>query len=941
MSIYSNIDLETFQWVRKEVEHTLEGANSELEEFERTRDKSKLYRLGNHLHQVLGSLQMLELKSLSSLVLESERLVEDFVADKSDQEHSVSEQTFSDLIDRSFTALRTTFDRIESGLPENPVDVVELINKMRAERGLEDIDISSLFSPMIDVFPEVNSSKALKDKIYIKRAHALRIYFESFLLQWLRDEDDTALDKLALVIDKMLQMSTFGSVARLWWVASAYLDYIKHNDVKNTVVHGRVLRQLDDRFRDLETKGESGLVRDPGEELIRLMLFYVGVGEKRTERMDELVDAFKLQEYFPSLQLQESININLLEENLEKVNADSELPLTLVRRLVTSYFESEEKSTDMLREIEDQLTATEKGLAQADVGIVSDVVTQATSLIKSMRRGTVSSDDDTGFHLASALMFVENSITNYDEIDHHWYQNGQLKLHALEALVNQQDLTTEMDGTHLTGGERKALLDVVGNEVEENLKDIEGKLESFSKDPKATGLLEGIDAKIRQIRGALQVLGEQKVGLLLKMAEDQFVALANGESEAKPDLIEALAISVGTMEAYVQGLQSGRSGMDDLLDRSITDLEVAIGKTVSRADVEDLLDSASDSLFSWLSNQSDFELFTELKSSLRDLTILAKKTNLKDVSHLVNEQDRLVDVISQEPAFLTDNITANLQNNMASIALQIITLYGTDETLEEIAVDQELAYKKSKIDDSDDQDATRFHDEMDVDELDEELARNIQKEEDEPLNATEIGKQHAEDNRDAPIVDEAILEVFLEESREVLDESKIQLAACRSDFSDRNAVRELRRAFHTLKGSSRMVGLASVGEVAWFSESLFNYVLDTEKPLTPEMLDFADSALEEFESQLSNRYAKQHLIDIASWGEKTEEVNQLSRQDETKGAPFDAPKLEDEVLEDEVLEDGVLEDEVLEDEAHEDEVLEDEVLAVSYTHLTLPTTPYV
>ena len=71
MSIYSNIDLETFQWVRKEVEHTLEGANSELEEFERTRDKSKLYRLGNHLHQVLGSLQMLELKSLSSLVLES------------------------------------------------------------------------------------------------------------------------------------------------------------------------------------------------------------------------------------------------------------------------------------------------------------------------------------------------------------------------------------------------------------------------------------------------------------------------------------------------------------------------------------------------------------------------------------------------------------------------------------------------------------------------------------------------------------------------------------------------------------------------------------------------------------------------------------------------------------------------------------------------------
>ena len=143
-------------------------------------------------------------------------------------------------------------------------------------------------------------------------------------------------------------------------------------------------------------------------------------------------------------------------------------------------------------------------------------------------------------------------------------------------------------------------------------------------------MLEGIEGKIRQIRGALQVLGEQKVGLLLKMAEEQFTALASGEAEPKPQLIEALATSVGTMEAYVQGLQTERGGMDVLLDRSITDLEVAVGKTVSRDDVENLLDRASDSLFSWLANQSDFELFTELKSSLRDLTILAKKTNLKD-----------------------------------------------------------------------------------------------------------------------------------------------------------------------------------------------------------------------------------------------------------------------------------------------------------------------
>ena len=469
MSIYSSIDLETFQWVRKEVERTLESAGLELKEFVATKDKSKLYGLGNNLHQVVGSLQMLELKSLSSLIMESERLVEEFVGDENEQANSVDEETFIDLLNSSFDSLTKTFERIESGLPENPVDVVELINNMRAERGLNNIEISTLFSPMIEVFPEVNASKALKDKVYIKRAKALRVYYQNFLLQWLRDKEDSALSKQSLVIDKMLQMSTFGSVARLWWVASAYVDYVKNNDSQNTMVHGRILRRLDDRFRDLEMKGESALVRDPGEELIKLMLFYIGVGEKRTERMDELVDAFKLQEYFPSLKLQDSSNLALLEQNLERLSDDSDLPLALVRRLVTTYFESDDKPTDSLREIEEQLAITEQGVGAAEVGIVNEVLSEAINLIKSMRRGLVASDDDTGFHLASALMFIENSINNHDEIDHHWYQNGQLKLRALTALNNQEDISEELDGTHLTGGERKALLDVVGSEVEENL----------------------------------------------------------------------------------------------------------------------------------------------------------------------------------------------------------------------------------------------------------------------------------------------------------------------------------------------------------------------------------------------------------------------------------------------------------------------------------------
>ncbi len=884
MSIYSNIDIETFKWVKGEVELTLDSASTELQNFISSDDKESLYDLSNHLHQVVGSLQMLEMRALSSLMMEGELLVEDFTS----VDNKIGKSSFVVLLDSAFSALKATFARIENGLPENPTDVVELINQIRSTRGLKGIEISSLFSPMIEVFPEVNSRKALKDKVYIERAKALRVYYQTFLLQWLRDGDDTAVDKLGMVIDKLFQMSTFGSVARLWWVASAYVDYVKHNDIGNKLVHSRIFRQIDDRFRELEQHGESALVRDPADELIKIMLFYTGVGEKRTERMDEIVDKFKLQEYFPALKFDEdAVDFDQLERNLGQLNDHGDLPLTLIRQLVTSYFETEQSDSSGLVDMLTQLEILEKATEKQDAGIIHEISAQATEVVRGIRRGLVQRDEDTGFHLASALMFVENSIHNPDDVDINWLQNGQLKRQALIALNNQEELTEAMDGSHLSGSERQALLNVVGNEVEENLKDIEAKLEEFGADSSKTEVLKGIDGKIRQVRGALQVLGEQKVGLLLKMAEEQFVALESGEVEASAELNEALAISIGTMEEYVKGLQTNRTGMDYLLDRSITDLEVAIGKTVSRDDVEDLLDVASDSLFSWLTNQSDLALFTNLKSSLRDLTILAKKTNLSEVEHLVKEQNRLVDVISQEPAFLTDNITNSLQNNMAVITEQIITLYGTEETAEEIQQDVDLAYKRSAIESDQDESSVRFHDDMDIAELGDDVVEEIEEAElaSGNISSTEIARLHAADQKDAPIVDVTIFEVFLEESVEVLGEANIQFQICKADTNDRSAIRELRRAFHTLKGSARMVGLEGVAEIAWLSESLFNYVLDTEKPLSSGTLRFARESLDEFQIQLDDRYANQHLIDTAEWGQKTEQIN--SGEDEVDQEQLD------------------------------------------------------
>ena len=56
----------------------------------------------------------------------------------------------------------------------------------------------------------------------------------------------------------------------------------------------------------------------------------------------------------------------------------------------------------------------------------------------------------------------------------------------------------------------------------------------------------------------------------------------------------------------------------------------------------------------------------------------------------------------------------------------------------------------------------------------------------------------------------------------------------------------MRRGFHTLKGSGRMVGLTELGEIAYAVEKVHNRLLEDELPVTPAVLGFIDVAQTSF-----------------------------------------------------------------------------------------------
>ena len=89
-------------------------------------------------------------------------------------------------------------------------------------------------------------------------------------------------------------------------------------------------------------------------------------------------------------------------------------------------------------------------------------------------------------------------------------------------------------------------------------------------------------------------------------------------------------------------------------------------------------------------------------------------------------------------------------------------------------------------------------------------------------------------------IDEEILEIFIEEAEEVLEEIQSQSIAWRDNPSDKEAVQTLRRAFHTLKGSGRLVGAGILGELGWGLEELFNKIIDGSMPRNNHVLQLLD-----------------------------------------------------------------------------------------------------
>lgn len=95
---------------------------------------------------------------------------------------------------------------------------------------------------------------------------------------------------------------------------------------------------------------------------------------------------------------------------------------------------------------------------------------------------------------------------------------------------------------------------------------------------------------------------------------------------------------------------------------------------------------------------------------------------------------------------------------------------------------------------------------------------------------------------DAEHLDPELLELFIEEAKEEIATINRNLPQWVDHPEDLETLITVRRSFHTLKGSGRMVGAERIGEYCWSIENLLNRLINRTLARTPPMTEFIASA---------------------------------------------------------------------------------------------------
>ncbi|MEP7328855.1 MAG: Hpt domain-containing protein [Betaproteobacteria bacterium] len=386
---------------------------------------------------------------------------------------------------------------------------------------------------------------------------------------------------------------------------------------------------------------------------------------------------------------------------------------------------------------------------------------------------------------ATALLLAESAFENYSTLSADFPKQVDAMLARLDAARQGRPASgasAPMLDEMSKRAQERVLLAQVGREIQANLRHMEQLLDAFFRDHTKRAELATLAKDSSQIRGALQILGLTEAARLLALCEEQIATYADPDTVVNNEDLELLAESLSGLGFYVEAVEQQRPERDRLIAPLIAR---RLGEAPTPTTPEgDSVEAAVAELRAALPQLVSEVHRAPADAAARD-ALKRKLAGLRDDAELIGDPE----LVAQAEAVIAELEAGGMANLVAAV-----------EAIAETSAPAPA--------------------------ISEETQR---------LLAADAGG-----------LDRELLEIYLLEAAEVLDGVAEQQRTLAANPGDREALRTVRRGFHTLKGSGRMVGLTQLGDVAYEVEHILNRLIEEERPVTRAVQNMVASAESNF-----------------------------------------------------------------------------------------------
>lgn len=783
-------DIAPLSWVMTELREALTSAGNLLgESLKQDADAraTSLLQAKTYLHQAHGALQIVEVEGVAIVTETVEELIERMQDSKLDISPLVVEKITS-----AFYAVLRYLEDLLSGNPQQPVRLFPEYRELLELKGAERIHPADLFFPSLSVqekIPELALSATQRDINY----GAIRLRFEKLLLTVLTSKDAHAQRDAAQQMGKLIreieQEQTSSQTKAFWLVMRAFAESCTQADKRDE----RHIKQIWGRINLQIRRLVEGNTSVP-ERLLRDALFFIAQVKQPSSFVAQIRKAYQLDNHIPEDYDQHRYGL-IAPQVLTSAKEQLSSVKSLWGRVANGDVPSQDKFVQKV-----------KDLANTGAQLHTPPLAKLLKELNGIAAHAVRTQDRErmGIELATCLLFIENALEQITHLPANFAARADeissrlLSVVGGESPGNQASWIGEISRE---AQQRQTMAALVG-EMQLSLKQAEKVLDEHFRDPSNTNILPPVDGILAQIGGALAILDQDDALAAVNHTRGLIKSFGTeGKAGELSPLFHQVAQNIGALSFFIETLQSQPEFAKKRFSFD-ADSGVFQTKLLDKGPEKELLPSgdleASPHLLG--PHTAEQDLLEQQKESERLLASLVEAPQDPML------QAQLKDSLDTERSYaaLLDDSEASARAKTAIELLEHADFEHPQEALEEIVAATSHVEHTPEI----------------------ALTQELPETEEE--------------------IDAELLEIFLTEADEVLAAVRENIPLSRHEPHNQEYLIRLRRSFHTLKGSGRMVGLNVFGEGAWNIEQVMNLWLSETRDGTEalyQLLEYAASEM--------------------------------------------------------------------------------------------------